>query len=236
MVTLEDQVTPKLKRRRRFIRRDKWIKIQNKLKAAPINAVYNYSKISLTEPMKKLLNRGLNFCVAPLKLNLAQTITEFNKFERSFLWKEWWAGRQDENFDPKKTKLFKKENTTLPPKGSREVRTFLTAIKSDILGSKFNKPHSNITKDETEALKSLILLQKNCQIVIKPCDKGAGIIICDYVEYATSCSNQLNSVASNGEKHYKEVPFDFILDTKKEIIILQNNWLLFRHQDPSNGS
>ena len=37
------------------------------------------------------------------------------------------------------------------------------------------------------------------------------------MEYATSCSNQLNSVASNGEKHYKEVPFDFILDTKKEI-------------------
>ena len=71
--------------------------------------------------MKKLLNRGLNFCV---KLNLAQTITKFNKFERSFLWKEWWAGRQDENFDSKKPKLFKKENTTLPPKESNEVRTF----------------------------------------------------------------------------------------------------------------
>ena len=44
---------------------------------------------------------------------------------------------------------------------------------------------------------------------IKPCDKGAGIIICDFVEYATSCTNQLNSTASNDENHYKEVPEEF---------------------------
>ena len=107
---------PEVKKRRRFIKRKIWVKKQNKLKATPINAVYNYSKITLTEPIKKLLNRGLNFCVAPLKLKLAQTITKFNKFERSFLWKEWWAGRQDENFDPKKPKLFKKKTQHFHPK------------------------------------------------------------------------------------------------------------------------
>jgi hypothetical protein len=45
----------------------------------------------------------------------------------------------------------------------------------------------NIPKDETEALNLLIKLQKECQIVIKPCDKGAGIIICNYNDNVTSC-------------------------------------------------
>ena len=99
----------------------------------------------------------------------------------------WWAGRKnDENEEDQKPKLLKKESTLLPPKGSKEVRTFLTAVRSDILSSKFNKSHSNITKEETEALKTLISLQKNCQIVIKPCDKGAGIIICNFVISITS--------------------------------------------------
>ena len=61
---------------------------------------------------------------------------------------------------PKKPKLFKKENTSLPSKRSKEVRTFLTAIRSAFLGSKFNKPHSNISKEETEALKTSLYPSK----------------------------------------------------------------------------
>ena len=66
----------------RFIKRKVWKKIQNKLKAEPISAVYNYSAITLTEGMIKLLNRGLNFCVTPVKLNITQLLTEIGKFER----------------------------------------------------------------------------------------------------------------------------------------------------------
>ena len=32
--------------------------------------------------MEKLLNRGLNFCVAPLKLNLTEVLVNWQKFEQ----------------------------------------------------------------------------------------------------------------------------------------------------------
>jgi hypothetical protein len=46
---------------------------------------------------------------------------------------------------------------------------------------------------ESEALKTLINLQKTCQIVIKPCDKGAGIFVCDFKDYVKHCENHLTS-------------------------------------------
>ena len=39
----------------------------------------------------------------------------------------------------------------------------------------------------------MIKLQKNKVITIKPCDKGAGIIILDFEAYITSCNNHLKS-------------------------------------------
>ena len=82
---------------------------------------------------------------------------------------------------------------------------FLTGIRSATLGTKFNKSNPNISTEEEKALAKLIELQKTCQIIIKPCDKGAGIIVCDYVDYAESCSNHLNSKAENGEPHYRRI-------------------------------
>ena len=57
----------------------------------------------------------------------------------------------------------------------------MAAVNSDIMDPKNrHKVSSNISKEEKEALKELIKLQKERQIVIKPCDKGAGIIILDF--------------------------------------------------------
>ena len=93
---------------RRYIKRRVWKKIQDKRKAIQIesSAVYNYSKIKLTEPMAKILNRGLNFCVTPSTLNLTQIKSDFDKFERRVLWKEWWHGRKDVEIEVKKDKKF----------------------------------------------------------------------------------------------------------------------------------
>ena len=68
----------------------------------------------------------------------------------------------------------------MPPKGSKNVSNFLTGVKSELLGTKPNKASSNISKEEQEALKVLDSLQTEKTIVIKPCDKGAGIMICNY--------------------------------------------------------
>ena len=91
--------------------------------------------MTLTQPMVKLLDRGLNFCVTPSTLNITQIKVDFDKFERRVLWKEWWFGRKDEEIEIKKPKsLFPTESTHLPPKGMNAVKNFLTGIRSETLG------------------------------------------------------------------------------------------------------
>jgi hypothetical protein len=45
----------------RFVKRNQWNKLQDEKKMEPITAVYNYSNLTLTEYMTKVLNRGFNF-------------------------------------------------------------------------------------------------------------------------------------------------------------------------------
>ena len=56
-----------------------------------------------------------------------------------------------------------------------------------------NHVRPNLPPDEIEALQKLIELQKSRIITIKPCDKGAGIIILNFEDYVDSCSTHLSS-------------------------------------------
>ena len=62
-------------------------------------------------------------------------------------------------------------------KASTGLTNFITGVKSGLMGTLHNKTEPNISKGETEALKTLVIMQKTRAIVIKPCDKGAGICI-----------------------------------------------------------
>lgn len=39
--------------------------------------VFNYPSVTLTEPMEKLLKKGLNFSVLPYKLDITQLLVEY---------------------------------------------------------------------------------------------------------------------------------------------------------------
>ena len=161
---------------------------KKKLLKQKINVVFNNSSLVLSEGMLKVLNRGLKFAVLPVKLDITQILTDFRRFERTVVWKEFWFGNENtESYDPP---MFRKKKHNFPrnhkpPKG---VQDFLAAVKSDLMDpNNRNKINSNITDEEKEALKMLIKLQKEKRIVVKPCDKGAGIIILDYKEYVRAC-------------------------------------------------
>jgi hypothetical protein len=55
--------------------------------------------------MQKLLNRGFNFAILPLKLDLTQVLVDFKRFERSVIWNEYFYGSESEN--DFKDKVFK---------------------------------------------------------------------------------------------------------------------------------
>ena len=54
-----EKVEIKQKPRRKWIKRSKYKKMQNKQKRQKISVVFNYSSIKLTPAMENLLNRGL---------------------------------------------------------------------------------------------------------------------------------------------------------------------------------
>ena len=60
-----------------WIPKSRYKRKNNSLKKQNINVIFNYSSITLTEAMEKLLNRGLNFSILPLKLDITQTLVEF---------------------------------------------------------------------------------------------------------------------------------------------------------------
>ena len=67
-------------------------------------------------------------------------------------------------------------------------------MKSELIDPKNrNKQMCNISKELLEALLHLIKLQRDRVIVIKRCDKGAGIIILDFDEYMRACHAHLNA-------------------------------------------
>ena len=188
------------------------------MKKQKINVVFNNSQVKLTKDMESVLNRGLNFCITPLKLDLTQVLVEFRRFERKMIWKEYFH-EKEEKVD-KVESIFKTRKTNMPKKHKTPngLKNFLASVKSEIMDPKNrHKVKSNISENEKEAIKTLIKLQRNREIIIKPCDKGGGIIILDFKEYEKSCDEHLNSKNSNGEPYYEEVYPSLLLDTKAKI-------------------
>jgi hypothetical protein len=129
-------------------------------------------------------------------------LVDYRKFERKMKWKEFFSGKENQNEEQVIVPtVFPREKSNLPPKGGTPLNNFLIGVKSELMGTHLNKVRPNIPKEESEALDQLIKLQKECQIVIKPCDKGAGIIICNYNDYISSCEKDLASKSVDNQPH-----------------------------------
>ena len=176
---------------------------KDKIKKQPITVVFNESKMNLTDNMVKVLNKVLKFAITPLRLDITQVLTEFKRFERTMVWQEFSYGRNSE--EPYKPPLFKQKKSNFPrnhrsPKG---LQDYLTSVKSELLDPKSrHQAKSYLTEGEKEALKQLVRLPRDRTIVIRPCDKGAGIIIIDFKVYIRVCQNHLESTTNTGDKYY----------------------------------
>jgi hypothetical protein len=108
-------------------------KTRNLPKNQAISVVFNYSKVELAQPMRNLLNRGFNFSILPLKLDLTQVLVDFKRFERSIIWHEFF--HRTENDGDFKGRIFKSSKSNLPKnyKSPEGLKTYLSSIKSEIM-------------------------------------------------------------------------------------------------------
>jgi hypothetical protein len=170
--------------------------------------------------MTNLLNRGLNFSILPRKLDISEVLVNYSRFERSAIWQEFWYDK--DNRDDQNIQIFKIKKNNLPknytvPSG---LKTFLGAVRSEIMDPRNrNAEECNIPQVEIEAVKELLKLQRERHIVVKACDKGAGIIILEFQEYLRACYEHLYSTQSSiTQKPYYEQVKDTALEEAKQKI------------------
>ena len=94
----------------------------------------------------------------------------------------------------------KHKKTNLPRSYPKEIADFIVSAQSEVLGSESKKVTPNLTKEERESIKELKKLQIEGQIVIKPADKGCGIVIMDRKDYEEESYRQLNDRLNVGGK------------------------------------
>ena len=79
---------------------NKYIHINSDIEKQITNIIFNYSRIKLTEPMKRLLkfnlNRALNFAILPVKFDVTELLVDFNRYARAVIWHEYWHGKEEE--------------------------------------------------------------------------------------------------------------------------------------------
>ena len=137
-------------------------------------------------------------------------------FERACIWTEFHHGKDDK--DTQNEQIFKKNKTNLPQKYTvpEDLKIFLNAVKSEISDPRNRSQETcNLPVEEFNAMNELMRLQKEKIIVIKACDKGAGIIILDYSDYMQACYSHLTSFQTENRPYYTQVD-DFEVERGKK--------------------
>jgi len=202
--TLQEENKAHTRRRcRRFTRRQ----TSSTQTSSSTNVVVNLSSKDLTTQEESLLSKGLNFCPKPPNFDRGSLINDTKGFSRRLRLKCHFAKADDkfdntctpssnesttshsgneENIKPK----FKNKSDWKPPKQLDALETFISNVESDIASFQPSKrTHENLTKGEKQAIRSL----KNCDdIIIKPADKGSGVVVMDKDHYVSEAERQLN--------------------------------------------
>ena len=155
---------------------DKDFKVNSKqstegAKLPPVEIV-NMSSRPLSEAELSVLKRGLSF-VPTRRQTIAQLTAELKEWDRLMRLQEYWHGveAQDSTHGDKKYKISK----WVPPKGRDQwLDLYLEEVASSVIRETRRHGKSNLSSDEESALLRLI---QDDTIVIRPADKGSGIVV-----------------------------------------------------------
>ena len=151
--------------------------------------IFNLSSRKLTQAETSVLTKGLNF-VPTRKQPLAQVISELKEWERLMRLREYWATFDtdlDVSEDP--DRRYKTSKWT-PPKGRDPcLDLYIEEVTRDVIRSMRKTGTSNMTSEEEQALQHLM---KDDGIVIRPADKGSGVVIMNKEDYLEKLAAELH--------------------------------------------
>jgi len=152
--------------------------------------VFNYSSKTLTEDQKRVLSYGLTF-VPSRKLNLTKLLTDLTEWERRMRLREFFH----DNEKNCKAEENEKSSKTWTPSCGREpwLDLYIQTVKEDIVKNIKTRFKKNLSKREEVALKNLLL---DDSIVIRPADKGSGVVVLDAEDYEESLKKELEDCST----------------------------------------
>ena len=152
------------------------------------NTVFNLSNASLNEAELHVLSKGLSFVPTASTINEFELLNDLHNLGRKMHLQAFFHGKPSTDKTP-----FKNPSSWTPDssKTSSSIDNYIKAVYNDIKAT-VSKPNStspgNLLKHEKEALRSL---KSRTDIIIRPADKGGGIVVLNTSDYISEANRQL---------------------------------------------
>ena len=172
----------------------------NQQESCKRHTIFNLSKYTLTDAETSLLERGLKFIPTKPHVDISKLLADLREWERRMRLMEYFhedgqpiTNTQQTNKEDIQMKISAREkNKIFMPTSGRDVNLdlYIEMVKEDILTGIQNSKEANLTQSEQKALKQLM---NNDSIIIRPADKGSGIVVMDTQEYIKKVEDDLQS-------------------------------------------
>ena len=184
--------------------------------------VTNLSGHTLTNAELSLLEKGLKFVPDRAKINSTNLSADLGEWERRMRLREYFYKIDDETesesdeAEDGKEKFTLKQKSFWTPRHGRDqwMDTYIELVKNDIVNNLKKGGKLNLNQDEKNAFYSLL---HNENIVIRPAEKGSGIVVVDKTEYI----HRLHKEMTDSES-YKEISEDLTETATKTVKKLVN--------------
>ena len=161
---------------------------------SPVEVV-NHSRRQLSPTERAVLAKGLSF-VPSRKQTVAQLTAELKEWERLMRLREYWHGSRssvDVEGEADDDRRFK-TSRWVPPKGRDPwLDLYLDEVTSSVIRETRTRGIGNMSEAEEDALLGLI---RDEAIIIRPADKGSGIVVLDTVDYVTKLGDEMGDTST----------------------------------------
>lgn len=168
--------------------------------------VINLSSKKLSESQESLLRKGLKFVPTRRRIDVNRLITDLQLWERRMRLREYFHDKEESN---QYSQRVGKSSWTPSEGRDKWLDQYIREVKDDVISGLRKNFKMNITTAEEEALRDLL---SDSDIVIRPADKGSGIVILDSKHYVDEVKKEMRE---NGK--YTEVSTDMTQKTANKI-------------------
>lgn len=179
--------------------------------------VTNLSSKCLSEAQKSLLSKGLKFVPTRKRVELGKLISDLKSWERRMRLREYFFDKNNSNSHEynNKFKAEKKRKSFTPlPGRDKWMDLYIQNVKDDIIQGLRKNSKMNITKEEENAMREIL---NDNTIVIRPADKGSGIVVMDADKYTDNLEQEVKDSDT-----YEEVDTDLTQKIRNKVKKLVN--------------